>query len=49
VRFNVLTAANMNEVTVFWDFALCNLMESDRRFRCAYCDEHPDDEGSKHF
>jgi hypothetical protein len=25
------------KVTVFWDVALCSLVEIDRRFRSAYC------------
>jgi hypothetical protein len=36
VRFQVLAAASMN-MAVFWDVAPCSLVESDRRFRDAYC------------
>jgi hypothetical protein len=43
MRFQVLTAANMN-MTVFWDVALCSLVQVYLRFRGAYC---PDDGGSK--
>jgi hypothetical protein len=46
VRFQVLTAASM-KITVFWDVALCSLVEIDWCFRGAsgHC---PDVGGSKH-
>jgi hypothetical protein len=31
------------KMTVFWDVALCSLVEIDRRFRGAYCLHHQDD------
>jgi hypothetical protein len=39
------------KMTVFWDGMPCSLVETDRRFRGAYCMYHrrPDDEGSKHL
>jgi hypothetical protein len=39
VRFQVLTAASM-KLTVFWDVALCSLVEVYRRFRGAYSLHH---------
>jgi hypothetical protein len=39
-------------MTVFWDVALCSLVEIDPRFRGVYCIYHqgdPDNEGSKHI
>jgi hypothetical protein len=54
VRFQVLTAASM-KMSVFWDDALRSLVETEQRFRGAYCLHHPwwwvihrpDDGGSK--
>jgi hypothetical protein len=39
-------------MAVFCDVAPCSLLETDKRFRGAYClhhqgDDHPDDKGSK--
>jgi hypothetical protein len=42
-EFSVFHAAVM-KVTVFWDDAPCSVAEIDRRFRCAFCLRHPDDE-----
>jgi hypothetical protein len=39
VRFEVLTATDM-EMAAFWDAVLCRLVDSDRRFRGAYCLHH---------
>jgi hypothetical protein len=39
VRFQVLTAASM-KMTVFWDVAPCSMVDTDRRFRVAYCVNH---------
>jgi hypothetical protein len=36
MRFQVLTAASI-KLTVFWDVAPCSPVETDRRFRGAYC------------
>jgi hypothetical protein len=36
MRFQVLTATNI-KMAVFWDDAPCGLVETDRRFRTAYC------------
>jgi hypothetical protein len=36
VRFQVLTAMS-TKITVFWDIALCCLLESDQHFRGAHC------------
>jgi hypothetical protein len=41
VRVQILTAAVM-KMTVFWGIASCSLVEIDRRFRDAYCLNHPD-------
>jgi hypothetical protein len=35
-RFQVLTAACM-KMTIFWDVALCSLVEISRRFESSYC------------
>lgn len=45
VRFQVLTAKITLVTTVFWDVALCILLEVHRRFRAHL----PDDGDSKHF
>jgi hypothetical protein len=29
-------------MVIFWDVALCSLVETDRRFRGAYCFQHQD-------
>jgi hypothetical protein len=39
VRFKVLTATSM-KMTVFSDVAPCSLVDTDRRFRDAYCLHH---------
>jgi hypothetical protein len=39
MRFHVLTAATV-WMALFWDVALCSLVETDRLFRCAYCIQH---------
>jgi hypothetical protein len=39
VRFQVL-AATSTRTTVFWDVGPRNLVDADRRFRCAYCLHH---------
>jgi hypothetical protein len=36
VRFQVLTATSM-KMAVFWDFAPCSLLDTDRSFRGTYC------------
>jgi hypothetical protein len=33
---------NVLKMTVFWNIALCNLVEIDRRFRSAYSLHHQD-------
>jgi hypothetical protein len=52
MRFQVLTATRI-KTTVFWDVAPCSLVETDRRFRGAFCLHHqgrrPDYGGSKHL
>jgi hypothetical protein len=50
VRSEVLTEASM-KLTVFWDVALCTLVEVFRRFRGAYClhQQGLDDGCSKHL
>jgi hypothetical protein len=45
VRFRVLTSASMT-VRVFWDVALCSLVEVDRRFRAM---NHPNNGGSTYL
>jgi hypothetical protein len=44
VRFQVLTATNL-QMTVFWDVALCCVVEIDRRFEGVYCLHHQGDGG----
>jgi hypothetical protein len=36
------------KLEIFWDVILCTLVDTDKRFRAAYCLHHhdPDDEGS---
>jgi hypothetical protein len=46
VRFQVLKASSMKMV-VFWDVTPCSLVDVNRRFRGAYCLQHPDDGDSK--
>jgi hypothetical protein len=41
----IYVATNTN-MTVFWDVALCSLVEINRRFRDAYCLHHQGDEAS---
>jgi hypothetical protein len=49
VIFKVLVAMSM-KMNVFWDVAQCNPVETDRRFRGAYCLHHQGDNGgSKHL
>jgi hypothetical protein len=36
LRYQVLTETSMN-VAVFWNVALCSLVDIDRRFRGSYC------------
>jgi hypothetical protein len=45
VRFQVLMVVSM-KITVFWDVALCSLVEVYKHFRDACC---PDDGGNKHL
>jgi hypothetical protein len=44
----VLTAACMKMI-VFWDVAPCSLVDSDRRFRVAYCLHHQGGAGGIEF
>jgi hypothetical protein len=37
------------KMTVFWVVAPCSLVEVYRRFRVVFCDDRPDDAGSKHL
>jgi hypothetical protein len=39
VKFLVPTAGSM-KMSVFWNIAPCSLVETDRRFRGAYCFHH---------
>jgi hypothetical protein len=43
VRFQGLTMTT-TKIIVFWDIALCSLLESNRRFGVAYCLHHQGDE-----
>jgi hypothetical protein len=42
VRFQALMATNMR-TAVFWDVAPCSLVDTDQRFRGAYCLHHQGD------
>jgi hypothetical protein len=45
MRFQVLKAMRM-KMTVFWDAAPCNLVETDQHFKGAH---FPEDGGSRHL
>jgi hypothetical protein len=39
MRFQVLTATNV-KIVLFWDIALCSLVDTERRFRAPHCLQH---------